>query len=376
MPHPVSTRARALPLPSAPLSLLFAIVVALLLVAAGTAWAEEAAPAEDGEDQESADTDPDPSFDPFFEDTVDRSYDTAAIALATEGVILGCDTLLFCPEEEVTRGQLATMLVNALDIEPEAEGPFTDVGGSVHAEQINAIAGAGITVGCEQNAYCPADTITREQFASLLVTAFDLPETDVEHFDGLSATHGDNVNRLAEAGITGGCTEPLTSYCGAEPVLRWHAASFIARAMGLVETVEITPLEERREEQERIDAEREAELEAERAAEEEAARRAAEEEAAAADPWGISELSDDRIAMWERLAQCESNGDETVVSANGLYYGWLQFHPDTWRSVGGTGLPNEATWQEHIYRAERLLEEPWATLSNQWPACSEMLGLG
>ena len=378
MPYPARTRARALSPSLAPLSFLLMAVVALLMAAAGPAGADEADATQDG--TEAAEEDGDagldaPAFDHFFEDTVGRSYDAAAFALATEGVILGCDTVLFCPEDEVTRGQLATMLVNALDLEPEAQGPFTDIDESVHAEQINAIAAQGITVGCQADAYCPSDTITREQFASLLVTAFALPASDVQHFDGLGDVHGDNVNRLAEAGITAGCTEPLTSYCGTEPVLRWHAASFLARAMQLIERVEIVPLEERRAEQERIEAEREAQRQAE-----EEARRAEQEaleaERAAADPWGISELSDDRIAMWERLAGCESNNDWTAVSANGLYYGGLQFHPDTWRSVGGTGMPNEASREEQIYRAERLLEQPWATFSNQWPACSEMLGLG
>ena len=314
-----------------------------------------------------------------FADTANRGHNDAVLGLAEEGIIQGCEEELFCPDKALTRAQWATMLSNALELEPLTIGPFTDIDGNVHEQRINALAEEGITLGCAADRYCPDQLVSREQAATLIVRAFDIPETVNHHFDDLTATHGDNVNRLGEVGIAAGCSDPLNHFCSAGEVLRWEAATFLARTLNLVDRVELEPLTERRERQERIDAEREAqrqaELEEQRRAEEEA-RRAAEEAAAAADPWGISSLSDARIRMWERLAQCESNGNERAVSANGLYYGWLQFHPRTWRSVGGTGLPNEATWQEHIYRAERLLEQPWATLSNQWPACSRMLGIG
>ncbi len=79
--------------------------------------------------------------------------------------------------------------------------------------------------------------------------------------------------------------------------------------------------------------------------------------------------------VWVRLAACESNNNWQARSANGLYYGGLQFHPRTWRSVGGTGLPSQASRAEQIHRAQLLLTQPWATFGNQWPACSRRLGL-
>ena len=75
--------------------------------------------------------------------------------------------------------------------------------------------------------------------------------------------------------------------------------------------------------------------------------------------------------VWDRLAACESNGNWQANTGNG-YYGGLQFHPDTWRSVGGTGLPHQHSRAEQIHRAEILLERSgWG----QWPACSARLGL-
>jgi resuscitation-promoting factor RpfB len=78
--------------------------------------------------------------------------------------------------------------------------------------------------------------------------------------------------------------------------------------------------------------------------------------------------------VWDRLAQCESGGNWHINTGNG-YYGGLQFHPDTWRRVGGTGLPHEHSREEQIYRAERLLATTSGRYSPHWPACSAKLGL-
>jgi uncharacterized protein YabE (DUF348 family) len=74
---------------------------------------------------------------------------------------------------------------------------------------------------------------------------------------------------------------------------------------------------------------------------------------------------------WKALAQCESGGRATVVSSNGLYYGLYQFLPSTWRAVGGTGLPNQASPAEQTFRAQKLYQVAnWRT---QWPVCGVKL---
>ncbi len=76
-------------------------------------------------------------------------------------------------------------------------------------------------------------------------------------------------------------------------------------------------------------------------------------------------------SVWDRLAQCESSGNWQANTGNG-YYGGLQFLPSTWRSVGGTGLPHQASRAEQIHRAQILqARSGWG----QWPACSRRLGL-
>ncbi len=76
-------------------------------------------------------------------------------------------------------------------------------------------------------------------------------------------------------------------------------------------------------------------------------------------------------SVWDRLAQCESSGNWQANTGNG-YYGGLQFLPATWRSVGGSGLPHQASKAEQIHRAQILQQRSgWG----QWPACSRRLGL-
>lgn len=63
---------------------------------------------------------------------------------------------------------------------------------------------------------------------------------------------------------------------------------------------------------------------------------------------------------------CESSGDWTVVSADGQYYGGMQFSLSSWGAVGGVGLPSEAPRLEQEYRAVRLLRVQGR---GAWPVC-------
>jgi uncharacterized protein YabE (DUF348 family) len=84
---------------------------------------------------------------------------------------------------------------------------------------------------------------------------------------------------------------------------------------------------------------------------------------------GAIVLGDD---VWGALARCESGGNPTIVSSNGLYYGLYQFSLPTWRAVGGVGLPTDASPAEQTLRAQILqARSGWG----QWPACAARLGL-
>jgi hypothetical protein len=75
--------------------------------------------------------------------------------------------------------------------------------------------------------------------------------------------------------------------------------------------------------------------------------------------------------VWDKLAMCESSGNWSINSGNG-FSGGLQFTPQTWRAFGGKGQAHQASREEQIAVAERVLKgQGWGA----WPACSRKLGL-
>ena len=74
----------------------------------------------------------------------------------------------------------------------------------------------------------------------------------------------------------------------------------------------------------------------------------------------------DAAATLERIAQCESGGDPTAVSADGVHRGKYQFDQATWESLGGTGDPAKAPESEQDGRAAQLLSERGTA---PWPVC-------
>ncbi len=180
----------------------------------------------------------------LFGDVEDGAYYEAAVAwMFQQQITVGCgsEPLRYCPGDPVTRAQMASFLARALDLgTPEDLAGFADVEpDGVHADAIEALYGARITVGCgsEPLRYCPGDPVTRAQMASFLARALDLgtPEdlagfADVEP-DGV---HADAIEALYGARITVGCgSEPLR-YCPGDPVTRAQMAVFLYRARDLI----------------------------------------------------------------------------------------------------------------------------------------------
>ncbi|WP_432543826.1 ubiquitin-like domain-containing protein [Kineococcus sp. SYSU DK002] len=73
---------------------------------------------------------------------------------------------------------------------------------------------------------------------------------------------------------------------------------------------------------------------------------------------------------WGALAKCESGANPSIVSASGKYHGLYQFSVATWKAVGGSGLPSQASADEQTYRAKLLYQRAGA---GQWPVCGKKL---
>ncbi len=167
-----------------------------------------------------------------FADVDGSVHEADVAALWAAGITAGCGEWLYCPDEAVSREEMAAFLARALQL-PRVDGAgFLDVAGSQFEADIDAIAAAGITAGCDESEYCPADAVTRGQMASFLVRALDLPSVSDSPFaDDDGDIHEADIAALAAAGITLGCDDG--AFCPRRTVTRAEMASFLARALDL-----------------------------------------------------------------------------------------------------------------------------------------------
>jgi hypothetical protein len=147
-----------------------------------------------------------------------------------EGITAGCTQERYCPEANVTRAQMAIFLDRALDLPDTAIDYFTDDDGKTGEASINRLAASGITGGCSAGKFCPTAPVTRGQMAAFLARAFSLPPTATDYFsDDETSTFETSINRVAAAGITGGCGGG--KYCPLTNVTRGQMAAFLRRAL-------------------------------------------------------------------------------------------------------------------------------------------------
>jgi glucose/arabinose dehydrogenase len=166
---------------------------------------------------------------PPFTDITNSSFLMDIIWLEESGITKGCTPTTFCPNDDVTRGQMAAFLARALSLPTTDTDYFTDDAGSIYQNDINKLAAAGITKGCTATRFCPDDPVTRGQMAAFLVRALGLPPTGTDFFtDDESSTFEGDINRLAASGITKGCTP--TTFCPDDDVTRGQMAAFLHRA--------------------------------------------------------------------------------------------------------------------------------------------------
>ncbi len=108
-----------------------------------------------------------------FTDDDNSIHESAIQTLAATGVTRGCGPERFCPDRGVTRAEMATFLTRILELPQAPSGSFADTSTSVHSSAIDSLAAAGITRGCSDDRFCPQAEVTRAQLASFLIRALD-----------------------------------------------------------------------------------------------------------------------------------------------------------------------------------------------------------
>lgn len=145
-----------------------------------------------------------------------------------------------------TRGELAAFLAGVIDASEKSGAgstshSFADIRGHRHEQSIARLSNLGVIHGYDARTFGPDDQVTRAQMAALLMRAgvqvhgLTLPALSGRFPFGdvaASSVHYDNISRLARSGITQGVS--ATRYDPGGRVTRGQAASFTVRMFSLV----------------------------------------------------------------------------------------------------------------------------------------------
>ena len=176
-----------------------------------------------------------------FTDVPATNVHRAAIDCAFwRGIALGVDAQHFAPDRILTRGQMASFIVQCLEMAglhvPDGPDAFTDDNSDVHEQNINRLAGVGIVQGRAPGTYDPTSTVSRDQMASFLMRAYEwatestLPPASPRFVDvPAENVHAGRINQAAELGVVLGVTSD--HYAPQLPVRRDQTASFITRVL-------------------------------------------------------------------------------------------------------------------------------------------------
>jgi hypothetical protein len=171
-----------------------------------------------------------------FLDAHGHNFEAAIDWLESVGIARGCNPPLntrFCPDANVTRGQMAVFLARALNLPAATRDHFRDDQGLFYEDAVNRLFEAGITNGCAPSRYCGDLEIPRGQMAAFLSRSQGLPSTSRDFFlDDSDSIFEQSINRVAAAGITHGCNPPTNNqYCPTDHVTRGQMAAFLRRAL-------------------------------------------------------------------------------------------------------------------------------------------------
>jgi ELWxxDGT repeat protein len=183
--------------------------------------------------------------DVFFRDVTPDHWAFAAVeALAEAGLTTGCGTNTYCPDDVVSRAQMAVFLLRAIHgagfVPPPPTGTvFSDVPVEHWAAAwIEQLAAEGLTTGCGGGEYCPDAAVTRAEMALFILraehgAAYTPPAATGTVFGDVPVGYWAArwIEQLALEGITTGCGGG--NYCPEGQVTRAQMAVFLTRAFGL-----------------------------------------------------------------------------------------------------------------------------------------------
>jgi hypothetical protein len=176
----------------------------------------------------------------IFSDDDSSVHENNIDKIFTAGITVGCNPPLndrFCPDRNITRGEMAAFIARALHLSAVTGAPaYDDVGGHLFEVAIDKIQTAGIGFGCDADSYCPDRPLERDEMAELLVRAFGHENPDSIDFftDDAGNPFEVSINKLAAEGITVGCNPPANDhYCPDRRLTRAEMATFFVRELDI-----------------------------------------------------------------------------------------------------------------------------------------------
>jgi hypothetical protein len=155
----------------------------------------------------------------------------------TFGIV--CETEEDCAGS-VSRAELASALDTALELPTTSDDRFTDDDGTEHEDAINRIAAAGLMGGCGDETFCPDDGATRGQLAAILVRSFQIAPGGPNAFDDDDGSLFEaDINAVAAAGFSGGCGE--RRFCPDREVSRQALRDLLSRVVAFLPSPSATP---------------------------------------------------------------------------------------------------------------------------------------
>lgn len=148
----------------------------------------------------------------------------AVVELATRGVLLGRRDGSFGPQDPLTRAQFASIVARTAELEPVIPTAYSDVAGSPHEGAIGALSEAGVILGYNDGTFRPGAPIQRDHVALMLARWLELepvadgPFTDVTRYAG-------EINALFELEVLRGTS--ATTFAPLRNVQRDQTASMI-----------------------------------------------------------------------------------------------------------------------------------------------------
>ena len=176
-------------------------------------------------------------IDPFFDDNT-SIHEAALTELYARGLLYGCDVGRACPVDSLTRAEFAAMLHRVIG-SPAGTDAFVDDSGHWGESVLNSLSAAGIIKGCNpptNTRVCPDGSITRAEVAALIRRALRLPSGPNVFDDDNGHWAESDINALAAAGITRGCDE--AGFCPDRTMFRMEAATFTLRVDDMVSALE------------------------------------------------------------------------------------------------------------------------------------------